>query len=193
MTTGQQDNPKEGGETSYNVFRDSAIRYLGYANEVGESFRYQFPKFVTPSYVVSFGYCLADAATSGHAAYDKASTEGSSTAVVDSAVSTIDTLIWQSLASVAVPGATINGIVKASRFAVQKSPLVLPALLSTWIPTAVGLGSIPLIIHPIDQAVDYVMDSTFRTIDWNSVVTGDVNLVRTLTERTAKRAEKQPE
>lgn len=25
----------------YNVFRDSPLRYLGYANELGESFRYQ--------------------------------------------------------------------------------------------------------------------------------------------------------
>ena len=26
---------------TYNVFRDSPLRYMGYANEVGESFRYQ--------------------------------------------------------------------------------------------------------------------------------------------------------
>ena len=25
----------------YNIFRDSALRFMGYANEVGESFRYQ--------------------------------------------------------------------------------------------------------------------------------------------------------
>lgn len=25
----------------YNVFRDSPLRYMGYANEIGESFRYQ--------------------------------------------------------------------------------------------------------------------------------------------------------
>jgi hypothetical protein len=25
----------------YNIFRDSALRYMGYANEIGESFRYQ--------------------------------------------------------------------------------------------------------------------------------------------------------
>ena len=33
-------------ETSeqYNIFRESPLRYLGYANEVGESFRYQVDK-----------------------------------------------------------------------------------------------------------------------------------------------------
>jgi fission process protein 1 len=157
---------------SYDIFRDSALRYLGYANEVGESFRYQFPKLITPSYIVSFGYCFADAATSGHTTYEKASSVGSPTAVRDSVVSTMDTLIWQSLASVAIPGATINAIVKASRFAVSKSPMVLPTLVLTWLPTAVGLGSIPVIIHPIDGAVDLFMDSTYRKIDWSSVVSG---------------------
>ena len=28
-------------ESEYNIFRDSALRYLGYSNEIGESFRYQ--------------------------------------------------------------------------------------------------------------------------------------------------------
>jgi hypothetical protein len=29
-----------------------------------------------------------------------------------------------------------------------------------------GLASVPLIISPIDHAVDFFMDSTFRTIRW---------------------------
>lgn len=28
-------------DTFYNIFRDSPLRYCGYANEIGESFRYQ--------------------------------------------------------------------------------------------------------------------------------------------------------
>jgi len=27
--------------SAYNIFRDSPLRFLGYANEIGESFRYQ--------------------------------------------------------------------------------------------------------------------------------------------------------
>jgi protein-S-isoprenylcysteine O-methyltransferase Ste14 len=30
-------------------------------------FSMQYPKLVTPSYVVAFGYCLADAASTGYA------------------------------------------------------------------------------------------------------------------------------
>ena len=155
-------------EEEYNVFRDSAVRYLGYANEVGESFRYQFPRFVVPSYVVAFGYCLADAVTSGKKAYEFAKEDNLPTAAVDSVVSTVDTLLWQSLASVCIPGLAIHQIVKASRFAVTRIPVAVPIALTTWLPTFVGLGSVPLIIHPIDEFVDVMMDNSFRKVKWNS-------------------------
>ena len=161
--------PEHGGaekEATYNVFRHSALRYLGYANEVGESFRYQFPKFVRPSYVVAFGYVFADALNSGRTSYDEAIEQKSSNAPLVSGVATIDTLVWQTLASVFIPGAAINGIVRASRFALARTPVGVPVVLSTWAPTAIGLGSIPLIIHPIDQVVDFFMDSTYRQIDF---------------------------
>ncbi|KAL3935176.1 MAG: hypothetical protein SGBAC_009250 [Bacillariaceae sp.] len=165
---------KDNKEDTYDIFRDSPVRYLGYANEVGESFRYQFPKFVVPSYVVSFGYCFADAATSGYDIYQTGIQNGSKTAKADSLVATADTLIWQSLASVTVPGATINMVVKASRFAVARSPVALSAVVSKWIPTVTGLGSIPFIISPIDHGVDVLMDSTFRKIQWPGASSGDV-------------------
>jgi mitochondrial fission process protein 1 len=153
-------------EATYNVFRHSALRYLGYANEVGESFRYQFPRFVLPSYVVASGYVLADAVNSGRMSYGGAIEHKSSNAPLVSVVATIDTLIWQTLASVVIPGAAINGIVRASRFALARTPVGVPVVVSTWAPTAIGLGSIPLIIHPIDQGVDTLMDSTYRQLDF---------------------------
>ena len=42
------------------LFRDTPVRYLGYANELGEAFRPILPKFLVPSYFVSFGYVFAD-------------------------------------------------------------------------------------------------------------------------------------
>ena len=160
------------------IFRDTPIRYLGYANEIGESFRYQFPKLVIPSYIVSFGYCFADATTKGYATYQSAIEARSSSSTSESnttnsrtnsptlkaIITTTDTLIWQCLASVMIPGATINTIVKASRFAIQKSPVVVPVVAAKWIPTILGLGSIPIIIHPIDHGVDYLMDNTLRKV-----------------------------
>lgn len=156
-------------ESPYNVFRDSPLRYMGYANEIGESFRYQFPRFVVPSYVLSFGYCGMDAATNGYRVW-----AGSSSSSIDeqgvascatekrAALATFDTLLWQSLASVMIPGATINIIVRAARFGVARIPMSLPAAVTKWFPTCAGIGSIPVIIHPIDNAVDYALDNTTR-------------------------------
>lgn len=51
-------NKDQKTEAEYNVFRDSALRYMGYANEIGESFRYQvskphaaFHSFLFPTFV----------------------------------------------------------------------------------------------------------------------------------------------
>jgi fission process protein 1 len=77
------------------------------------------------------------------------------------AVNAFDTLLWQVLASVMLLGATINAIVKACRFAVSRTSL-LPVALAAWMPTGVGLASIPIIIKPIDNAVDYLLENTTR-------------------------------
>ena len=42
------------------LYRDTPVRYLGYANELGESFRYVTPWLVKPSYAVAFAYVFAD-------------------------------------------------------------------------------------------------------------------------------------
>lgn len=150
---------------AYNVFRDSPLRFAGYANEVGESFRYQFPKLVTPSYVVAFGYCLADAVTTGWSTWDhlqKKSCQAESETIRETLVATADTLLWQCLASVLLPGATINGIVRMSRFAVMQSPMQFSPVIKSWAPTFIGLGSIPFIVSPIDSAVDFMLEETTR-------------------------------
>jgi len=70
----------------------------------------------------------------------------------------LDTLIWQGLASVIIPGATINRIVWAS------GKLPLPPKAKSVVPTAVGLASIPLIIYPIDLLVHHALDRTSRPV-----------------------------
>lgn len=154
-------------EKEYDIFRDSLLRYAGYANEIGESFRYQFPKLVTPSYMVSFGYCFADAGTTGYDIYTKyddsnRNNKNQYSKSVTTALYAGDVLLWQSLASVMIPGFTIHTIVRASRFAVARSPILLAASVKEWTPTFIGLGSIPLIIHPIDHLVDTLLNNTTR-------------------------------
>lgn len=45
----------------FDIYRDSKLRYCGYANEIGESFRPVIPKvFVHLSYAVAVMYVLAE-------------------------------------------------------------------------------------------------------------------------------------
>jgi mitochondrial fission process protein 1 len=152
--------------SSYSLFRDSPIRYLGYANEVGESFRFQYPKYVMPSYVLAFGYCAADAITTGYNAYHSQEKIDNDQKLTRTLIGSLDTLLWQSLASVAVPGFCINMIVKATRYTVLHTPkqLRLSSAVVMWLPTCAGLGSIPFIVHPIDESVDCVLDRFARPL-----------------------------
>ena len=51
------------------LWRDTPVRLLGYANEVGESFRYIFPRMVKPSYGLAFAYTFGDVYDKGQRAY----------------------------------------------------------------------------------------------------------------------------
>lgn len=159
-------------DKDFNVFRDTPIRYLGYCNEVGESFRYQFPRFVVPSYIISFGYCFADSAQAGWKVWSSTSDDLSeSQRQQESLRALVDTVVWQSTASVMVPGFTINCIVKATRWMVRRPTVaaVLPAFAFQWLPTAAGLGSIPFIVHPIDHMTDILLDETLRKV-WTPAI-----------------------
>ena len=128
--------------------RIGAVRYLGYANEVGESFRPLVPFWVVgASYGVAGAYVAADAAWRSTVPPPGR----------NSTIEAVDTFLWQGLASVAIPGFVINRIVAAVG-------RVSPAHMLKVAPTAVGLVSIPLIIHPIDTGVDVLMERIVRKI-----------------------------
>ncbi|KAF0709606.1 Aste57867_5831 [Aphanomyces stellatus] len=147
--------------TTPDIFRDSPVRYLGYANELGESFRPLFPRFVGPSYAVAIAYVLGDTYDKGLKAFNSAPSSATPSMVQSHAVSAaVDTLLWQGFASVAIPGFLINRLVAVTEH-VSKRVVKHPTLLK-WGPTCVGLGVIPFIIHPIDHFVDYAMDNTTR-------------------------------
>lgn len=72
-----------------------------------------------------------------------------------------DAFIWQMLASVFVPGFTINRVCALSNYLLLKNKN-LKSYRREWIITLIGLCVIPFIIKPIDHATDRFMDSTFR-------------------------------
>lgn len=75
--------------------------------------------------------------------------------------SAVDTLVWQTLASVAIPGFTINRLCAASLY-MLKNHTKLPSATRKWTTVAIGLGSIPFIVKPIDHLVDTLMNNSFR-------------------------------
>jgi len=143
------------------IYRDTPLRLLGYANEVGEAFRALVSvKFVIGTYGVASAYVLADT-------YDKASKAKKQLGDQEGAMSKVgiaafDTLVWQALASVIIPGFTINRICAGSLLSLAKVAPKVPLTTRKWITTAVGLGVIPFIVHPIDSLVHFGMDNTTR-------------------------------
>lgn len=139
------------------IWRQSPLRFAGYANELGESFRPLVPHaWVHASYAVAIAYVLGDT-------YDKASAAGrQATARSESPgphvlTTALDVLSWQTIASVAVPGLIINRVVALSGALLRRAGRQ-PGV----VPTLVGLASVPLIIKPIDHATDVVLDATIR-------------------------------
>ncbi|GFS58715.1 mitochondrial fission process protein 1 [Nephila pilipes] len=143
------------------IYRDTPVRLLGYANEVGESFRaLVHVNAVRASYALAFSYVLADTVDKVKKR-DKLLDSSDTTRKKKLATSAIDTLLWQTLASVAIPGFTINRLCAGSMYLLKKHSK-LPSTTRKWTTVAVGLGSIPFIVKPIDHLVDVLMNNTFR-------------------------------
>ncbi|QDZ22942.1 mitochondrial fission process protein [Chloropicon primus] len=160
------------GEHAPDLYRDTFVRYAGYANEVGESFKNIVSKTTyRASYAVAIMYVIADATDKGIKAEaiaatgsGQASGEAAKSPEVEAAKAAVDTLIWQSLASVIIPGYTINRIVWLAKKLTDSFDGKLPAPAKKWAPTLVGLSVIPLIVHPIDEGVTKLLDLTIRNL-----------------------------
>lgn len=70
-----------------------------------------------------------------------------------------DALLWQTLASVLIPGQVIHGIVA---FVGTAAKMSANPRIPKWTPTGAGLVAIPFIIHPIDHLVTVLLDHTTR-------------------------------
>uniref|UniRef100_A0A8K9WYQ0 Mitochondrial fission process protein 1 n=1 Tax=Oncorhynchus mykiss TaxID=8022 RepID=A0A8K9WYQ0_ONCMY len=154
------DQIQEKTSKEVDIYRDTWVRFLGYANEVGEAFRALVPvSAVWATYAVATVYVSADAVDKGKkAAVEHGDNPGKTTKV---AVAVVDTFVWQALASVAIPGFTINRVCAASLYLLGRTTR-LPLSVRKWTTTAIGLSTIPFIIHPIDRGVDFLLDSSLR-------------------------------
>jgi fission process protein 1 len=65
------------------------------------------------------------------------------------------------MASVLIPGFTINRLCFLTSKLLRRYSS-MPTGRSKWTTTGVGLASIPVIVHPIDKSVDWLMDNSVR-------------------------------
>lgn len=72
------------------------------------------------------------------------------------AVAVVDTFVWQALASVIIPGFTINRVCAASLYVLGRTTK-WPMPVRKWTTTAIGLSTIPFIIKPIDRLPQVVL------------------------------------
>lgn len=135
-------------------YRETSLRYMGYANELGEAFTAYLPEWGLPaSYCVAASYVMFDTIDKGQKAYDAAD-EGER--IQDTLRISAETLTWQMLASVFWPGSIIRVIVN---MAAQVSGDE-----HHYLPTLIGLMAIPAIVKPIDTTVDKLMENSISKV-----------------------------
>jgi fission process protein 1 len=161
-TFGEVEEPTEVGvvEGEVDIYRDSPLRYLGYANECGEAFRPLVPvELVYLTYFAAISYVLADTVDKGK--------KGASAPGNDSALratfGAVDTFLWQMLASVLFPSFIINRLVTLL-FTLQTTGGLPDFLTIEWLPTVAGLVAIPLLIVPLDVLAHWTLNGSFRRV-----------------------------
>ncbi len=138
-------------------YRETSVRYMGYTNEVGEVLGDFLPDWGLPaSYCVAAIYILFDTLDKGQNAYDEAPV---GERLEETLVTSVETLTWQIFASIVWPGCVIKCIYKFVEYLTHSD--------SGYIPTLVTISMIPLIVRPIDTAVDIFMEKTMsKRIRW---------------------------
>jgi fission process protein 1 len=142
-------------------YRDTSLRYMGYANEVGEAFTAFIPEWGVPaSYCVAASYVMFDTIDKGQKAYETADEE---TKIQDALKVSAETMTWQMLASVFWPGSIIRVIVNMSD-TMLANKLTENEQFAHVLATLFGLVAIPMIIKPIDTTVDKVMETSISKV-----------------------------
>ncbi|XP_037916182.1 mitochondrial fission process protein 1-like isoform X1 [Hermetia illucens] len=136
--------------SSRDPLRNTVLRYAGYAGVVAELFVCTFSRrTLRISQHVTTGYILADVATKTVENFETCQQKSRSVWTL------VDTLLWQSMATLLIPG-----------FAAPRINNLLAKLLkgksSDHIPPIVAAASLLVLSKPIDSAVDQLLDNTLR-------------------------------
>ena len=142
-------------------YRETSLRYMGYANELGEAFTTYLPEWGLPaSYCIAASYVMFDTIDKGEKAYNSAEEEDK---IVDTLRISTETLTWQMLASVFWPGSIIRVIVNMAASIISNNNLDDNQVMH-FLPTLIGISAIPMIVKPIDSTVDKIMEGSISRV-----------------------------
>jgi len=79
-----------------------------------------------------------------------------------------DALIWQTIASVALPGFTINRFVTLSEIGCEAQAQA-GSVVAEYFPTVLGLSLIPIVCKPLDELADFGLDKTLRPLLFSTI------------------------
>eukprot|EP01129_Flabellula_baltica_P001937 TRINITY_DN11829_c0_g1_i1.p1 TRINITY_DN11829_c0_g1~~TRINITY_DN11829_c0_g1_i1.p1 ORF type:complete len:192 (+),score=11.86 TRINITY_DN11829_c0_g1_i1:350-925(+) len=131
-------------------------RAVAYTSEIGEAGRSVFkPWMVKTAYALSFAYVLADTGLKMSEEYEIE--KDTKRTVLTGAYM----MVFHGLASLYLPAVMIHSIVKYSKLMLLKwkwSASRPPV--RGWVPSLIGLASIPLIVAPIDYGVEYALEKS---------------------------------
>jgi len=145
----------------FDPYRETSIRYMGYANEVGEALEDYLPEWGLPaSYCVAATYVMFDTLDKGQKAFDAAPKDER---LEETLKASTETFIWQILASLFWPGGVI-------RLTVNIIDYLTPGE-NEYLSTVLGILLIPVIVRPIDEFVDGIMEDSI-----SKVLRGDVTM-----------------
>ena len=123
-------------------YRETSLRYMGYANELGEAFTTYLPEWGLPaSYCIAASYVMFDTIDKGEKAYNSAEEEDK---IVDTLRISTETLTWQMLASVFWPGSIIRVIVNMAASIISSNNMDDNQVMH-FLPTLIGISAIPML------------------------------------------------
>ena len=159
-------------------YRETSLRYMGYANELGEAFTTYLPEWGLPaSYCIAASYVIFDTIDKGEKAYQGAEEEDK---IVDTLRISTETLTWQMLASVFWPGSIIRVIVNMAASIISSSNMDDNQVMH-FLPTLIGISAIPMIVKPIDSTVDKIMEGSISKVIHGEIKTSEEAQVAAMT------------
>jgi fission process protein 1 len=159
-------------------YRETSLRYMGYANELGEAFITYLPEWGLPaSYCIAASYVMFDTIDKGEKAYNSAEEEDK---IVDTLRISTETLTWQMLASVFWPGSIIRVIVNMAAGIISTNNMDDNQLMH-FLPTLIGISAIPMIVKPIDSTVDKIMEGSISKVIHGEIKTAEEAQVAAMT------------